>query len=287
MSKLERVRAVPRRAGAPVLDSKPLAPSPPGGGGKAGARTEQGQRVSDVTSFAGISTRSSEMKDLFGVLAVVAPTDINVLIEGETGVGKGLIAECVHRSSARAAGPFVVFDCAAASALTAELELFGSESVDEDVPHAPLLGCLERAAGGTLVLDNIEGLIPHLQARLARAIKRSEATRVNGGQSFRLNLRIVAISKGPLLDGVGQGRFRYDLYLCVANLALRVPALRDRIEDLSLIADELLSRYQPPRTLCSFPTEVQRELAARPWPGNIRELHHALARLVTLTTERS
>jgi len=234
-------------------------------------------RIDRVLVFGGLSTRSAKMRAALASLERLAATDLGILIEGETGVGKELAAESVHRQSSRSAGPFVVFDCAAQSLHSGERELFG---VDEDLPG--MAGSLELAAGGTVLLDHIDELALPLQIRLLRALERREIRRLGGKRSIALDVRVIGACTRALRREVRLGKFKRELYAQFCSECVRVPALRHRLEDLAPLAQEILASLQPPRAPPDIPEHVWAAFRAYPWPGNVRELRNALQRAVMM-----
>lgn len=239
--------------------------------------TRPALRTEQVVAFGGMSTRAAKMRSTLASLARLAETDANLLVEGETGVGKELAAESVHRGSARQAGPFIVFDCAAQSVQAGERELFGAEE-----EQSGMLGSLELAAGGTVLLDHIDELALPLQVRLLRALERREIRRVGGKQNIAVDVRVIAACSRALRREVRLGTFKRELYMLVCTECVRIPALRQRLEDLTPLAQEILTSFQPQRELHDIPDHVWAAFRAYPWPGNVRELRNALQRAVMM-----
>jgi DNA-binding NtrC family response regulator len=222
---------------------------------------------------------SPAMRHIFATVAKIAPSDSTVLLEGETGTGKGLIADLIHRQSARAAGPFVVVDCASIAPTLIESELFGHEkgaftgAVDV---HA---GAFEQANGGTVFLDEIGELPLDLQAKLLRALEERVVKRVGAVQPIRLDVRVLAATNRELREEVNRGRFRADLYYRLDVLRLRLPPLRERREDIALLAQHFY-RILTADDDAVVPPALLAHLAEHPWPGNVRELRSAIERAV-------
>jgi len=234
-----------------------------------------------VRVFGGLSTRSAKMRASLAVLERLAASDGSLLIEGETGVGKEVAAEFVHRASARRDGPFIVFDCAAKSVEAGERELFGSE--EERTSSIPAMaGILELAQGGTVLLDHIDELALPLQSRLLRALERREIRRVGGTHSIDLDLRVMAACTRGLRREVRLGAFKRELYVQVCTECVRIPPLRQRLEDLTPLSQEFLASFQPPRAPNDIPEHVWAAFRAYHWPGNVRELKNALQRAVVV-----
>jgi transcriptional regulator with GAF, ATPase, and Fis domain len=235
--------------------------------------------------FHGLLGRSACMRELFADLARLAPTDMAVLIEGETGSGKELVAESVHAASARANEPLVVFDCSAVVPTLAESELFGHERGAYTNAVASRMGVFEQAGGGTLFLDELGELPKELQAKLLRVLERRELKRVGGNKTIPVNCRLVAATNRNLEAEVQRGNFRADLYYRLAVGRVRVPPLRARMDDLPLLVEHFLSRAKPGRGGRDLPPSVWATFNAHSWPGNVRELSNAVQRFI-VTPER-
>ena len=224
---------------------------------------------------------SPAMRALRRSVAAVGPLDSTVLVTGETGVGKGVVARALHASSKRRHAPFVHADCASLAPSVIESELFGHERGAFTGAVGRHAGRLERAAGGTLFLDEIGELDLHLQARLLRALQDREFERVGGSGPLRLTARVAAATNRDLSHEIRAGRFRADLYFRLAVVHLEVPPLRRRLEDLpalvrvGLVGIERRLRRHAPR----LSETAMARLLEHPWPGNVRELWNALERL--------
>jgi transcriptional regulator with GAF, ATPase, and Fis domain len=229
--------------------------------------------------FGDVLGRSARMRELFADLERIAPTDVTLLIEGETGTGKDLIAESLHAASRRANGPFVVFDCGAAAPTVIESELFGHERGAFTGAHGTHVGVFEQANGGTLFLDEIGELPLDLQPKLLRVIEKLEIRRIGGRQTIGLDVRIIAATNRNLRAAVQRREFRQDLYFRLAAAHVAVPPLRDRMDDLERLAEHFLMMQDPPRSLADVPQHVWGMFRAHRWPGNVRELRNAVQRL--------
>jgi transcriptional regulator with GAF, ATPase, and Fis domain len=229
--------------------------------------------------FGGLVGKSVPMRRLFAVLERVAPSDATVLIEGETGTGKELVAEAIHEEGARPAGPFVVFDCSAVAAGLIESELFGHVRGAFTGAVADRAGAFEAADGGTLFLDEIGELPLELQPKLLRALERLEVRRVGANQVRKVDVRVVAATNRALPAEVDAGRFREDLYYRLAVVRVPLPPLRERLDDVPLLVEHFLRRARGAPTL---PDATVRAFQAQSWPGNVRELRNAVARAVSL-----
>jgi two-component system response regulator HydG len=218
------------------------------------------------------------------LIARVAPQDTSVLVLGESGVGKELVARAVHRLSPRAAKPFVAINCAAITDTLLESELFGHEKGAFTGAVGQKKGKLEMAEGGTVFLDEIGELAPLLQAKLLRVLQEREFERVGGSQTMKLNVRIVAATNRDLAAEARGGVFREDLYHRLNVVALRVPPLRERAADILVLARYFLERAagRCHRRVTGFSADAERYLLAYGWPGNVRELENAIERAVVL-----
>jgi two-component system response regulator HydG len=234
--------------------------------------------------FGGMIGRTPVMRELFEAIRRVAPYDVNVCLEGETGTGKELVAAQIHRLSQRARQPFVAMNCGAIPESLLESELFGHEKGAFTHADRRRLGKFELAHQGTLFLDEIADLSPRGQVALLRAIQQREITRVGGEQPVPVNVRILAASNRNLAPLVAEGRFRADLYHRLNNITLTVPPLRDRLDDIPLLAEAILARLciQLNRMRLTLSTAFHDALNRHDWPGNVRELEHVLGRAALL-----
>jgi DNA-binding NtrC family response regulator len=237
--------------------------------------------LSDATRFGSLVGGSRAMRATYALLERVAASDTTVLIEGETGTGKGRAAESIHRASPRGVGRFIVVDCGAMPATLLESELFGHEKGAFTGAEARRVGAFEEADGGTLFLDEIGELPLELQPKLLRAIEGREIRRVGSNRHFPVNLRVVAATNRDLRAEVDAGRFRGDLYYRLAVVKVRLPALHERPEDLPALVDELLRQLGAPAG--AVPPCLVAEWMAQPWPGNVRELRNAVEARVVLS----
>jgi two-component system response regulator HydG len=216
---------------------------------------------------------------------VLPHADATVLITGETGTGKELLARAVHYGGPRAAAPFVELNCAAIPAQLLESELFGHERGAFTDAKTAKPGLFEAADGGTLLLDEINRLAPELQSKLLRALEDKTTRRLGATQSRRVDVRIIAATNGDLTTEVRDGRFREDLFYRLNVISLHLPPLRQRGEDVLMLAETFLTRFstqyrlpQPPLT-----ADARRALLAHSWPGNVRELRNAMERGLLLS----
>ena len=226
---------------------------------------------------------SPPMRRLYPLCYKLADAEVPVIIEGETGVGKEVLAEALHEMGPRKDGPFVVFDCTEVPANLVESELFGHDKGAFTGAHEARVGLFEQADGGTLLIDEIGDLPLALQPKLLRAIERREVRRIGGNKRIKFDVRILAATRRDLDKEVQEGRFRDDLFHRLAVARVELPPLRKRAGDIALLARHFaqLHRVGPGES-----EELSPELLARwesePWPGNVRELRNAVARQLAL-----
>jgi len=228
------------------------------------------------------------MRALLDRAAQVARSEASVLITGESGTGKEVMARHIHAASRRARGPFVALNVAALPESLLESELFGHEKGAFSGAVAARRGKFEQADGGTILLDEIGEMAPHLQAKLLRAIQEREVDRLGGGAPVKIDVRILAATHRDLAAEVGAGRFREDLYFRLNVVSLRIPPLRERVADILPLAEHFARRYAQVNGLPArgLSPPAQALLLAHPWPGNVRELENALHRAVLLAEGR-
>ena len=229
---------------------------------------------------------SPRMRDVYQFIGRVASSDSTVLIFGESGTGKELVARAIHQNSGRANKPCVAINCAALAETLLESELFGHEKGAFTGAIVQKKGRLEVAEGGTVFLDEIGELAASLQAKLLRVLQEREFERVGGTRTIKLDVRLIAATNRELEDEVKKGRFREDLYYRLNVVSLRMPALRDRREDISLLASYFASKYgkRSGRTVVGISPRARACLLNYEWPGNVRELENAIERAVVLGT---
>lgn len=240
---------------------------------------------SSKNAFGDVYGQSIQMRNIFGILEKVVPTDVTVILEGETGTGKELLARAIHTHSARSEGPFVVFDCGSIAENLVESELFGHEKGAFTGAIYSRQGVFEMARGGTLFLDEIGELASDLQPKLLRVLETREVKRLGGSETRRVDFRLVAATHRDLALEVKEGRFREDLFYRLSVLRLRIAPLRERKEDIPLITQQLLRNLTIEYKTSTAP-EVTREtleiLNSYDWPGNIRELRNVLSRALAM-----
>ncbi len=229
---------------------------------------------------------SEAMRELARLIRLVAPRSATVLIEGETGTGKEVVAKAVHRLSPRSTKPFVVLNCAAIPESLLEAELFGHTRGAFTGAVQSRTGRIEAAHGGTLFLDEIGEMPLALQAKMLRFLECGELQRVGDNETLRVDVRVIAATHQPLERRSEEGSFRLDLYHRLAVFPIEVPALRDRVEDLPLLTEHFLERMgrEMPRKRLS--ADALSKLEEHSWPGNVRELMHVLERGAILAGER-
>ncbi len=241
--------------------------------------------LSRAERFGRLIGRSVVMRELFALLARVAPTDTTVLIEGESGTGKELVAEALHQHSRRASGPLVVFDCSAVAPNLVESELFGHVKGAFTGAAATRAGAFERAHNGTLFLDEIGELPLELQPKLLRALEQREVRPIGGDRTVKVNVRIVAATNRTLTREIEAGHFREDLYYRLAIIRAYLPPLRRRAEDIPALVAAFLEQHKTPSgepVQVSYDTTVK--LQQHRWPGNVRELRNFVERAAMLAT---
>lgn len=234
----------------------------------------------------GMVGKSAAMQHLLSEIALVAPSEATVLIHGDSGTGKELVARAIHASSARREKPLVALNCAALNESLLESELFGHEKGAFTGADKRREGRFVEADGGTLFLDEIGDISPMMQVRLLRAIQEREVQRVGSNQTISVDVRLIAATHRDLAEEVNAGRFRQDLYYRLNVVAIEVPSLRQRREDIPLLADHFLQRFaeRNRKAVKGFTPLAMDLLIHYDWPGNIRELENAVERAVVLLT---
>lgn len=234
----------------------------------------------------GMIGSSPAMQHLLNEIAMVAPSDATVLIHGDSGTGKELVARALHACSARSDRPLVTLNCAALNESLLESELFGHEKGAFTGADKRREGRFVEADGGTLFLDEIGDISPLMQVRLLRAIQEREVQRVGSNQTISVDVRLIAATHRDLAEEVSAGRFRQDLYYRLNVVAIEMPSLRQRREDIPLLADHFLRRFaeRNRKVVKGFTPQAMDLLIHYDWPGNIRELENAIERAVVLLT---
>jgi len=247
-------------------------------------RPDRGESASlpVVSSFGSLIGSSGAMQKLFATLERVGASDIDALIHGESGTGKELVATEIVQRSARAQGPLVVVDCGSISPALVESELFGHVRGAFTGADRDREGAFEAADGGTVFLDEIGELPLELQPKLLRALEQREVRRVGTSRARRVDVRVIAATHRELEREVNRGRFRDDLFYRLAKVSVRVPPLRDRLEDLPLLVDSFLSAFGRRDGGRLFSPEVIEQMMQHDWPGNVRELRNYVERSIVL-----
>ncbi|MCH2100891.1 MAG: sigma-54 dependent transcriptional regulator [Planctomycetes bacterium] len=234
----------------------------------------------------GMIGHSKAMEQVFALLARVLHTDVPILVTGETGTGKELVASALHQNGPRRKGPFVAVNCAAIPATLLEAELFGHVRGSFTGAHKDRQGYVEVADGGTLFLDEIGEMPVAMQAKLLRFLQEGEVRPVGGNAVKHVDVRVVAATNRALEQQIKAGAFREDLYYRLAVLTLSLPALRERAEDIELLAKFLLSRNEGQGLpTAKLSDDAIAALAASSWPGNIRQLHNELTRAAAFAND--
>ena len=250
-----------------------------------GLRSRQKQLAADLDQpFVDIIGDSAPMREIFDTIAKVAATDANVLILGENGSGKELVAREIHRRSARAGEVFIAVDMGAVSETLFESELFGHVKGAFTDARSDRAGRFEVASGGTLFLDEIGNLPLPLQAKLLTSLQSREVVRLGSNKPVAIDVRLLCATNMPVHDMVGEGGFRQDLLYRINTIELRIPPLRERPGDIRPLVDHYLDQYgrKYGRPLRGVSAKAVEKLGAYAWPGNVRELQHAVERAVIM-----
>ena len=233
----------------------------------------------DADRMGNVLGRSAPMRHLFGLITRVAPTEATVLITGESGVGKELVAECIHERSTRAKGPMVAVNCGSIPETLIEAELFGYEKGSFTGASRSHAGVFERASGGTLLLDEITEMPLEMQTRLLRVLETGRFYRVGGTQEISTDIRVIAATNRDIAHAVRARKLREDIMYRLAVFPIRIPPLRDRQDDRVLLADTFLNRLNAQDGKEKhLSAESVAALWNHRWPGNVRELKNAIER---------
>jgi len=229
---------------------------------------------------------SAALQRALGMVRIVAPTDATVLINGETGTGKELIAEAIHKCSDRSSGPFVKVNCSAIPAGLLESELFGHERGAYTGAFARSIGRFERAHKGTLFLDEIGDLPLELQPKLLRVMQEKQFERLGGAATIRTDVRVICATNRNLIEMIEERQFRDDLFYRLSVFPIGLPALRERPEDIPLLVRHFVKHYadRTQKPIRAISEEFMATLARHSWPGNVRELQNFIERSVILAT---
>jgi two-component system response regulator PilR (NtrC family) len=236
--------------------------------------------------FVGIIGRSEKMLEVFRLVESICRTNSTILLSGESGTGKELVARAIHAQSLRRDHPFVAVNCGAVPEALLESELFGHMRGAFTGADSNKKGLIEAADKGTVLLDEIGEMSPTMQVKLLRVLQERKYRRVGGTDEVVANIRVIAASNRDLAAMVGEGGFREDLFYRLNVIPIRLPALRERVEDVALIADHFLAKFtrEMAKPLEGFTPDACAALMAYPWPGNVRELENVIERAVALET---
>jgi formate hydrogenlyase transcriptional activator len=249
------------------------------------AKDALGKGELDRSGLSKIIGNSAALQRALRLVRMVAPTDATVLIQGETGTGKELIAEAIHKCSNRASGPFVKLNCAAIPAGLLESELFGHERGAYTGAIARSIGRFERANRGTLFLDEIGDLPLELQPKLLRVMQERQFERLGGTATINTDVRVISATHRNLVEMAGERKFRTDLFYRLSVFPIELPPLRERPEDIRLLVHHFALDYavRMQKPITSVSEEFMAALARHSWPGNIRELQNLIERSVILS----
>jgi DNA-binding NtrC family response regulator len=242
------------------------------------------REVEESRGFDQIVSQTKTMREIFQLIKKVAFTSTNILITGESGTGKELIARSIHRQGNRRNGPFVAINCAAIPSELMESEMFGHEKGAFTGAHTRTIGKFEYANGGTLFLDEVSVLRSDLQAKLLRVLQEREIERIGSNKPIKVDIRVVSATNTNLEDAVIQGKFRQDLYFRLNVVPIPIPPLRERREDIPLLAKHFLNKFNTAfnKKIPGFTEKAMDALTKYHWPGNIRELENLVERFVVL-----
>ena len=245
------------------------------------------EELSEIYDFQAMVGDSEPMRAVYDQITMVADSRATVLIRGDSGTGKELVARAIHFSGARGDKPFIKVNCAALSAGLLESELFGHEKGAFTGAHERKIGRFELADEGSLLLDEVSEISPGLQPKLLRALQEREFERVGGTRSIQVDTRIIATSNRNLEKTVEEGQFREDLFFRLNVIPIHLPPLRERREDIPALMDHFLNRYadENGRKVTGFGPKARKLFLEYDWPGNVRELQNAIERAVVLSQE--
>ena len=247
------------------------------------------ERLDDKYRFENIIGRSPEMLEVFRLVEQVAPTQASILIGGDSGTGKELIAQAIHQRSPRRDAPFVKVSCAALPETLLESELFGHERGSFTGAVARRAGRFELAAGGTIFLDEIGDVQPGMQVKLLRFLQERQFERVGGNRTLTVDVRVIAATHRDLPALIREGKFREDLYYRLNVIEIVLPPLRTRSQDIPLLVDFFIQKFAAAngKEIDGLDDETLAALMAYSWPGNVRELEHAMERAIILARDRT
>jgi two-component system response regulator AtoC len=245
------------------------------------------QRLEDRYRFENIMAKSSKMRRVIEVIKIVAKSNATVLITGESGTGKELVARAIHSQSHRRNKPFVAVSCAALPESLLESELFGHEKGSFTGAYAQKKGKFELANGGTLFLDEVGEMSANIQVHLLRVLEEKEFTRVGGNEPIRVDVRVISATNKDLRKAIEKQEFREDLYYRLNVVNIELPPLRERKEDICLLAEHFLHKFatENQKEITGFSSEAIESVLNYDWPGNVRELENAIERAVILAKD--
>jgi DNA-binding NtrC family response regulator len=242
--------------------------------------------IAKLKALTGIVGRSIYMEEILEVILQFAPTEVPILIEGESGTGKDIVARTIHLASRRKEAPFEAINCASFAEGVLESELFGHEKGAFTGVIARRAGVFERANRGTIFLDEVREMSPNMQVRLLRVLESGEVLRVGGLKSFHVDIRIIAATNRDLGHAVREGTFRQDLYYRLKGVNIHLPPLKDRPADIPILADYFIiqANRKHNKSIQGIQEEALKKLMSYSWPGNIRELRNLIDTLVVLSS---
>jgi DNA-binding NtrC family response regulator len=242
-------------------------------------------RLEGLTHYGELTGQSESMRGVYQIIDAVAPSNASVLILGESGTGKELVARALHSKSERAKGPFFALNCAALPKEILENELFGHEKGAFTGSTNEKPGAFEMSSGGTIFLDEVAEMSPDIQVKLLRALETRQVRRLGGRKEITVDIRIVAATNKELQRAIADNELREDLYYRLAVVEISLPPLRERMDDIQLLANEFLARYagQNGKQLTDFETSAWDWILGYHWPGNVRELKNAVERAVIMS----
>ena len=254
---------------------------------KSNLQTETKRLKKKINKAFDIVGQSEPVADIKSTIEKVAPTDARVLITGENGTGKELVARWLHDKSARSGGPLIEVNCAAIPSELIESELFGHEKGSFTSAHKQRSGKFEQANGGTLFLDEIGDMSLSAQAKVLRALQESQVTRVGGDKKIKVDVRVLAATNKDLKKEINEGNFREDLYHRLSVMIIQVPALRDRKDDIPLLVDHFMRQISQEYGTASkkINDKAIAQLKEYSWTGNIRELRNIVERLIIMSND--
>ncbi|MEE9268812.1 MAG: sigma-54 dependent transcriptional regulator [Candidatus Krumholzibacteria bacterium] len=277
--KSDDLRISEKRDGVDGYFERPLEPVP------LKAAVDHRLALARLKAEAEIVGRSPVMEEIFEVILQVAPTEVPILIEGESGTGKDVIAQAVHNASRRRDGPFIAINCASLAEGVLESELFGHEKGAFTGAVSQRAGVFEQAHRGTIFLDEVADMSPNMQVRLLRVLESGEVLRVGGVKSFKVDVRVIAATNRTLSAAVAQGSFRQDLYYRLKGVSFYLPPLRERSEDIPLMVDYFIRRANAVhhKDVKGIDRDAVKAIVDNPWPGNVRELRNLIDTAVVLS----